>query len=160
MKLLTIDDYPVKGVKILNVKGEDYILYSSCDMNKSDNEKSIYMININTKKKTKLCRFNESENIKDYAIDGDYIYIIFDTKVIMAKFIYYWNKIKLVKITSVVGITSCYKNEDIEALTFLEKENFKGENVDKISSSKDYFIVVSHKNKKDTNTIIRVYERV
>mgnify|MGYP003480984343 CR=1 FL=1 len=32
MKLLTIDDYPVKGVKILNVKGEDYILYSSCDM--------------------------------------------------------------------------------------------------------------------------------
>ena len=159
MKTLTIDDYPVKGVKVLNVKGEECILYSSCDVNKSENEKSIYMININTEKKTKLCRFNESEDIKDYAVDGDYLYIIFESKVIMAKFIYDWDKIKLVKITSALGITSCYKNEEIGMLTFFKKEAFKDEVIDKISSGKDYYIIVSHKKKKDTCSVIRVYEK-
>lgn len=91
---------PIEKIGIVSLRKKNYIIFSTVDSDSVLDEKKLFLFDLKTEKIFYLCRINEYEKIVNFYLKDDILNIYLKTKVIVAKFVFYSNKIRLKKIRS------------------------------------------------------------
>lgn len=113
---------PIEKIGIVSLRKKDYIIFSTVDS--VTDEKRLFLFDLKTEKIFYLCRINEYEKIENFYLKGDILNIYLKTKVIVAKFVFYSNKIRLKKVRSYNSINSATVAPSAKLISFAKEEKY------------------------------------
>lgn len=113
---------PIEKIGIVSLRKKDYIIFSTVDS--VADEKRLFLFDLKTEKIFYLCRINEYEKIENFYLKGDILNIYLKTKVIVAKFVFYSNKIRLKKVRSYNSINSATVAPSAKLISFAKEEKY------------------------------------
>ena len=112
---------PIEKIGIVSLRKKDYIIFSTVDS--VADEKRLFLFDLKTEKIFYLCRINEYEKIENFYLKGD-ILNIYIKKVIVAKFVFYSNKIRLKKVRSYNSTNSATVAPSAKLISFAKEEKY------------------------------------
>ena len=113
---------PIEKIGIVSLRKKDYIIFSTVDS--VADEKRLFLFDLKTEKIFYLCRINEYEKIENFYLKGDILNIYLKTKVIVAKFVFYSNKIRLKKVRSYNSTNSATVAPSAKLISFAKEEKY------------------------------------
>lgn len=113
---------PIEKIGIVSLRKKDYIIFSTVDS--VADEKRLFLFDLKTEKIFYLCRINEYEKIENFYLQGDILNIYLKTKVIVAKFVFYSNKIRLKKVRSYNSTNSATVAPSAKLISFAKEEKY------------------------------------
>ena len=114
---------PIEKIGVLTLRGRKYTIFCTESSNQQD-EKKIFLFDLVTEKIFYLCRINEYEKIQNFYLKDDILNICLQTKVIVARFTFYSNKIRLRKIKSYNNSNSCTIAPSSKLVSFAKEERY------------------------------------
>lgn len=113
---------PIEKIGIVSLRKKDFIIFSTVDS--VIDEKRLFLFDLKTEKIFYLCRINEYEKIENFYLKGDILNIYLKTKVIVAKFVFYSNKIRLKKVRSYNSTNSATVAPSAKLISFAKEEKY------------------------------------
>ena len=113
---------PIEKIGRVSLRKKDFIIFSTVDS--VTDEKRLFLFDLKTEKIFYLCRINEYEKIENFYLQGDILNIYLKTKVIVAKFVFYSNKIRLKKVRSYNSTNSATVAPSAKLISFAEEEKY------------------------------------
>lgn len=113
---------PIEKIGRVSLRKKDFIIFSTVDF--VTDEKRLFLFNLKTEKIFYLCRINEYEKIENFYLQGDILNIYLKTKVIVAKFVFYSNKIRLKKVRSYNSTNSATVAPSAKLISFAKEEKY------------------------------------
>ena len=113
---------PIEKIGIVSLRKKDFIIFSTVDS--VIDEKRLFLFDLKTEKIFYLCRINEYEKIENFYLQGDILNIYLKTKVIVAKFVFYSNKIRLKKVRSYNSTNSATVAPSAKLISFAKEEKY------------------------------------
>lgn len=113
---------PIEKIGRVSLRKKDFIIFSTVDS--VTDEKRLFLFDLKTEKIFYLCRINEYEKIENFYLKGDILNIYLKTKVIVAKFVFYSNKIRLKKVRSYNSTNSATVAPSAKLISFAKEEKY------------------------------------
>lgn len=113
---------PIEKIGRVSLRKKDFIIFSTVDS--VTDEKRLFLFDLKTEKIFYLCRINEYEKIENFYLKGDILNIYLKTKVIVAKFVFYSNKIRLKKVRSYNSTNSATVAPSARLISFAKEEKY------------------------------------